>query len=139
MNRLVCLFVGLMLVGAYGFAAFPPTNTMHCYVDGAITTHGVTGAAAYHGGIVYASEGVNPVTTAPCIAHLPASKLTYAGELVTLTRSVMECHGDPFDGLAYYGVASSFTIVAGVWTWAEEDTGDVYVSTLPCTATPTGD
>lgn len=120
----------LALIAAPAFADFEPIpiNHMMCYYgDGSVSTKSADYAYAYRGGVYYGSEPGAFLTTEPCIAHLP-SQPAITGPL----SGFIYCTVNPTATGVYYAGASFVSLAVGIWTWVETETGDVYVSSLPC-------
>lgn len=127
-TRIVALVLALIAAPAFADITPIPLNSMLCYhSDGSVSSKGANYAHAHKGGIAYGAEPGAFLTTEQCIAHLPPQP-AFTGTM----EGFIYCTGDMTIGTTYYGSASTAALAAGVWTWVEEETGDVYVASLPC-------
>lgn len=131
-KKALALVILAFCASALAAAEIPPVGSMFCYhSDGSVSSRSVNYAHAYKGGIVYASDPGEYMTTEHCIAHLPpAVSIKHAPPMQL--QGTIYCGGDLVAPFTYYGYTASAELVAGVWTWTELGSADVFVASVPC-------
>ncbi len=106
---------------------------IYCYVGGASEVSDASGILpAGAGTLLYTDGGGKTVfSTCPSIANLGPGATVVPAERMLLGRSAILCEAKEAD-VIYYDIARSAVVLDGVVVWAEQGSGDVYVSTLAC-------
>lgn len=124
-----------MLVTLAAPAAAIEAHRMHCaYPDGSAQELVIDGAMEFRGAVAYQVGEEIFLTSRACLFNVGPSKATPESS-DDLGHVVITCEG--IEGTpVYLAHASHARVRRGVWQWREAATGDRYLATIPCTASP---
>ncbi len=133
MKNAILVVVLLMWTVVAATASDVSANRIKCYPSGGGETwdHAIDLAYAHSGGLRYhiVNYYAESWTTQACLANVGPVAFTY--KPVAGAEYLIQCE-DLAGSNSYYSTASAAWLSNGVWTWVENVTGDVYISTMPC-------
>lgn len=106
-----------------------PAGEITCYVAGGSWNGTAADVQVNPGGglrYVWPPSGLEVLTTEQCIANIGADSIP-----APPGRAVIEC-ASPVGSIVVAAIASAATIQNGVTIWRDEDSADVFLSTLAC-------